>query len=217
MTAKHAPPIRALASLVLLLALPFAVAACGEEDEGGGSGASAAERAFLSGMVPHHESAVEMARMALDRGRHKEIRELARDIVSTQELEIRRMKEMHRRIFGERLVPDDGAHSELGLSAAEAGMEHEGMAALEKARPFDRAFIDSMIRHHAGAIRMAHAVMAEDPEDEIVDLADGIVQAQSKEIREMNRWRREWYGKKSPAGGVPQPSQSGGGGEHEVH
>ena len=207
-----------LGAAAVLVALPWALTACGADEDTQASAGSADERAFLSAMVPHHESAVEMARAARSRARHPEIRELAQAIISTQRLEIRRMKDIHRRLFGEPLVADDGAHMRLGLSAAHAGMDHGGMAGLENARQFDRAFIDAMIPHHAGAIRMARAVLADAPDDEIVDLADGIIQAQSREIRRLNAWRVEWYGEKSPAGGVPRPARrDAGGAAHEGH
>lgn len=218
MKSKLAKSATRLVPVAMLLVLAAGLMACGGDEDAGTSEASPRERAFLSAMVPHHESAVEMARMARGRAKQVEIRRLAQEIISTQELEIRRMREIHRRLFGEPLEADDGAHAELGLSAADAGMDHGGMAGLEKARPFDRAFIDAMVKHHAGAIRMAHAVMAEEPDDEIADLADGIVQAQSKEIRQLNRWRRDWYGRTSPAGGVPPPPKGdAGGAEHEGH
>ena len=218
MTIKLVAPITRLIAAVLLVVAAAALAACGDEQESGTSASSSRERAFLSGMVPHHESAVEMARVARSRAKHVEVRELAQRIIGTQQLEIRRMKAIHRRLFGGQLVADDQAHMELGLSASEAGMDHGGMAALEGARPFDRAFIDAMIPHHAGAIRMARAVMANPPDDEILDLADGIVRAQSREIRQMNRWRLTWYGRASPAGGAPKPGEGGGdAAEHEGH
>lgn len=203
---------------MLLVSLTFVPLACGGDEGDGGAGGSAGERAFLSAMVPHHESALEMAAKAKSRAAHPRIRALSREIITAQRLEIRRMKDMHERLFGEPLVPDDDAHSKLGLSAIDAGMAHGDMAALDDARPFDRAFIDAMIGHHAGAIRMAHAVMVDGADDEILDLADGIVRAQSHEIRELNRWRLEWYGSRSPAGGVPQATESGGSiGAHEGH
>ena len=51
------------------------VAACGDEVQAGaGSAGNGVDRAFVAEMIPHHESAVEMAEMAKERGQHKEIR-----------------------------------------------------------------------------------------------------------------------------------------------
>lgn len=206
------------ASALVVVSLALLALGCGDDGGSETAGGRAAERAFLTAMVPHHEAALEMAEMARTRAARQRIRALAREIIGAQRLEIRRMKQIHKRLFGERLRPDDRAHTQLGLSAADAGMAHDDMGDLESARPFDRAFIDAMIPHHAGAIRMARAVMGEDADDEIVDLADGIVRAQSHEIRELNNWRVAWYGRRSPAGGVPREGNGGGSvGEHEGH
>jgi uncharacterized protein (DUF305 family) len=72
------------------------------------------------------------------------------------------------------------------------------------ARPFDRAFIDMMIPHHQGAVRMAPAKSAKGRNPKLRALARRIINAQDREIREMNQWRTHWYGAASPAGGVPQ-------------
>ncbi len=39
-------------------------------------------------------------------------------------------------------------------------------------------------------------------------MSKAIISAQSKEIREMNRWRQSWYGSASPAGGIPTHEQA---------
>jgi uncharacterized protein (DUF305 family) len=77
-----------VAVATLLLELPWAIAACGDDDDTEGLAASSRERAFLAAMVPHQESAVEIARTARSRAKHVEIRELAQAIISTQQLEI---------------------------------------------------------------------------------------------------------------------------------
>lgn len=207
----------ALAALVTAL-VAAAFAACGAEESG--SSSDPGQRAFLEAMVPHHESAIEMARVARRRAKHPEIRELAHAIVTDQEREIGEMRRIHRRLFDEPLLPNMDAHAQLGLSADEAGMMHgEGAAKmLRMERPFDRAFIDAMIPHHQGAIRMARAVMDQGGDDAVLGLAGAIVRAQAQEIREMNQWRSEWYGAASPAGGVPKEgSMSGSVGGREGH
>ena len=208
-----------LALLVVAVATGALVACGGDED--GASGASATEEAFLKGMIPHHESAVEMAEIAVERGGRAEVKELARAIIDAQTSEIGRMERMYQRLTGDEVLPDPAAHEDLGLSQAEAGMHEGGAAMLENAtKEFDRAFIDEMIPHHQGAIRQARIVLGETGDAEVRDLASAIVEAQSREIQQMNRWRERWYGSPSPAGGVPSESEelppSGeDGGEHD--
>lgn len=47
---------------------------------------------FLAMMVPHHEGAVEMARLVLIHGRDPMVRRLAEDIIAGQQVEIEAMK-----------------------------------------------------------------------------------------------------------------------------
>ena len=214
--------MRRTALALLLTALATGgVVACGSEDNDGPAGASAIEDAFLKGMIPHHESAVEMAEIGRERGRHREIKRLAAAIIAAQESEIAQMEGIYERLTGEEIAPDPAAHEELGLSQGEAGMHEGGAVMLERAiKDFDKAFIDEMVPHHQGAIRQARIVLAQSDDDELRKLASEIVDAQSREIRQLNRWRQRWYGHASPAGGVPSerealPPAEEGGGEHD--
>lgn len=47
---------------------------------------------FMLLMIPHHQSAVEMAKIELKRGKHPQLKALASDIVSSQDSEIAKMK-----------------------------------------------------------------------------------------------------------------------------
>jgi uncharacterized protein (DUF305 family) len=50
------------------------------------------DKAFIDHMIPHHESAIDMARVALENSNNTEIKEIARDIVAAQQSEIEQMQ-----------------------------------------------------------------------------------------------------------------------------
>ena len=176
---------------------------------GGGGGASSAQSAidgdFIAAMVPHHESAIEMAKTARRDAEHPQIRGLAASIITAQSAEISELKATNERLFGEPIGRT--AHGSLGLPASAMGMDMRP-AMLRGAMPFDRVFIDMMIPHHQGAIRMARIELAQGHDHVLMQLAANIVTAQSREINAMNTWRAAWYGAPSPAGAVPDPNES---------
>jgi uncharacterized protein (DUF305 family) len=52
-----------------------------------------ADRDFVAHMIPHHEGAVEMAKVELKYGKDAKLRKLAKDIIAAQEKEIAFMKQ----------------------------------------------------------------------------------------------------------------------------
>ena len=64
---------------------------------------------------------------------------------------------------------------------------------LARRRPFDRAFIDAMIPHHQSAIDMASVAVEESDDPELKEIAAAIVEAQGREIGQLERWREQWY------------------------
>ena len=190
---------------VLLAATALALAACGSDDGtvGAEKGGNRTDRAFVAAMVPHHRSAVAMAKIARKRGKSRFVKQLADDIIRAQSTEIATMRREDEGL--------DIAGVEIGkLGVAEHQMGMDGdPAMLRDAKPFDRAFIDMMIPHHQGAIRMARVGMDKGADPELKTLAEDIIDDQTREIELMNAHRKEKFGSTSPAGGVPA-----GGEEH---
>jgi len=58
-----------------------------------GKTGDAFDKAFIEGMIPHHQGAIDKARAALQSAKHDEIKRMARDIISAQQSEIDMMKQ----------------------------------------------------------------------------------------------------------------------------
>ena len=52
-----------------------------------------ADRNFALSMIPHHQGAIDMARIVLEHGKDPALRKVAQDVVSAQEREIAELKE----------------------------------------------------------------------------------------------------------------------------
>jgi|SRR5215813_13160698 len=75
-------------------------------------------------------------------------------------------------------------------------MDNTGMRMpeqLAQQHPFDLAFLDSMIPHHASAIDMASVAFMRNNHPEIKRIARATFNAQSQEIGKMIQWRQLWY------------------------
>jgi uncharacterized protein (DUF305 family) len=195
---------RVVVALVLALSALVSLGATGAVAATG----NATDKAFVGEMPMHHEMAIEMAKMAVMQGEHAQIKSTAHAIVKAQSEEITTLKRIARTLgvtpvaAGDHMAMMEGLDT-LGLTMKQSGMDMT-MGDLDGAKPFDREFIDMMVPHHQGAIRMARVELKRGVNGQLRTIARAIISGQAKEIREMNTWRTEWYGAPSPAGGVPK-------------
>src|SRR5215207_2483253 len=212
--AKSLPP-------VVLLALAILLASCGGSGGGDAQGADRANKdgsggmpgmmrmdhgsggmasgmlmkhgkysdeRFIDVMVPHHEGAIDMTRVARKHAEHPEIEQLADNIITTLRAEIKELESIKREEFGTSRVPE---HMNMGQMESMGMMMDPGD--LADKNPFDRAFIDNMIPHHASAIEMAEVARDRSDNPKIRELATTIVEDQKHEISRMKQWREQWY------------------------
>jgi len=149
------------------------------------------DRSFLSNMIAHHQGAVDMAKLAIANAKHAELKTMANEIVSAQEKEIAEMSAFQTE-WG---YPSTSAenmqdHSAMGMMDDMAGMtaELEGKTGDE----FDKAFLEQMIMHHQSAIDMAAPAETNASHQEVKNLAEGVITAQTAEIKQMKQWQADW-------------------------
>lgn len=189
--------IGACAAAVLAL-----TAACGGNDDPGATapstgestppaGASeakhnAADVAFAQGMIPHHEQAVDMAEMALQRSSDSAMVDLAERIKSAQAPEIQQLSSMLSR-WDAPASPTMGDMPDMDHGSMSGMMTEGEMQKLEQAEgsEFDRLWLQLMTKHHRGAVQMAEKELAEGHNAEAKALARRIIDAQQAEIKEM--------------------------------
>ena len=145
---------------------------------------------FMQDMIPHHNQAVQMAELVGDRTNRQELVDVAGRIDVSQVDEIEFMQQWLR----ERGVqaPDPTAHDAMHTSHKMAGMASpEQMADLARAEgtAFDRMFLELMITHHEGAVKMVEELLeqpgsAYDPV--LFEFTTDVTNDQAAEIERMN-------------------------------
>jgi uncharacterized protein (DUF305 family) len=148
-----------------------------------------ADVAFVQQMIPHHQQAIQMARMAEEHSRDPRIRDLAGRIEATQSAEIRTMTGwLHAwgkpvPTSGPSMMPHMPMSPMPGMATDQDMSQMMGM----RGPGFDRMFLQMMIRHHQGAIDMARTEQTQGINPDAKQLAHNIETGQSAEIAQMQQ------------------------------
>lgn len=152
------------------------------------------EAGFARDMQAHHAQAVELAVLVRDRSDDETLRAIALDILTIQQQQIGQMAAWLRLWGLPAASPDgpmawmtDGGHDHGspggGLSTMPGWVQAEDMTALRDADGVtaERMFLDLMIAHHAGGVDMARYAVEHARHPEVVRLAQGVVDSQTRE------------------------------------
>jgi uncharacterized protein (DUF305 family) len=116
-----------------------------------------ADTRFMQRMIGHHAQALEMTKLVPSRTSRDDMRLLAERIDVSQRDEIGLMRQWLQQRGEELPSPDAHHHAAMGHGQLMPGMltaaELERLAKATGAE-FDRLFLESMIRHHEGALSM---------------------------------------------------------------
>ncbi|WP_406327235.1 DUF305 domain-containing protein [Streptomyces sp. NBC_00203] len=191
---------RRIAAMGVVAAGALLLAACGDNghdmsgmDHGSGrSSATATAEAgdfndadvtFAQMMLPHHQQAVEMARLADGRASDTEIKDLAGTIEKAQDPEITTMTGWLNS-WGKPAAAGSMAGMDMGGDGMMSDKDMKELKAM-KGTEFDKMFAQMMIDHHNGAIDMARTEQKSGRNTDAQTMADGIVKGQSAEVKQL--------------------------------
>jgi uncharacterized protein (DUF305 family) len=137
---------------------------------------------FMQGMIAHHAQAIWMSRLAAAHGANPRVLKLANKIDQSQIPEIRIMQEWLRRY--NQYAPDTSSWHTMTMPGMLTAAQLKELDAATGVA-FDRAFLNLMIQHHNGALKMVDDLFATPLAGQEVDVnvfANDVVSAQTAEI-----------------------------------
>ena len=140
---------------------------------------------FMTGMIDHHQMAIEMAEICLQKATHEELKAMCRNIIAAQSAEIEEMQSWLQDWYGISYEPmmKRGDEQMLERLSSMSGAEFEIM------------FMEMMIMHHERAIKEAQQCLAKAWHPDLRQLCEDIIAAQSAEIAQLRTWLCQWYGR----------------------
>lgn len=165
---------------------------------------TAADVAFMQGMIGHHAQAIVMAALVPERTERTDLRALAGRVIVSQQDEIAQMRAwLERRGEAVPAIDTSVAHVGHGTGGHDAHAGHGAMpgmltgaelATLASRRgvEFEKLFLDYMIRHHEGALSMVAQLFATPgaaQETETFQFASDVDADQRAEIARMRALR----------------------------
>ena len=142
---------------------------------------------FMQGMIAHHAQAIYMSRLASARGANPRVLKFANKIDQSQVAEIRIMQGWLQRY--NQFAPDTSSWRTMTMPGMLTAAQLKMLDAAKRVA-FDRAFLNLMIQHHNGALKMVKDLFATPRAGQEVDVsvfANDVVTVQTAEIGVMQK------------------------------
>lgn len=142
---------------------------------------------FMQGMIAHHAQAIYMSRLAAAHDASQHLVKFAQKIDQSQQAEIRLMQQWLR--ANGQFAPDTSSWRQMsmpGMLTAEQLTQLDGA----KGADFDRLFLEFMIQHHEGALKMVNDLFDTPRAGQDIDVsvfANDVQTVQTAEIGTMRR------------------------------
>uniref|UniRef100_B8HXZ4 DUF305 domain-containing protein n=1 Tax=Cyanothece sp. (strain PCC 7425 / ATCC 29141) TaxID=395961 RepID=B8HXZ4_CYAP4 len=138
---------------------------------------------YLTQMIPHHQEAIDTAKILLARSQRPQMRQFAQEIIQVQSEEIKQMQIWLREWY-------PGRSSTVTYTAMMRDLgQLEGSS-------LDERFLQDMIMHHMGAVMMSQMLLNQNlvKHEPVRPFAQEIATAQRQEIKQMQAWLKDWFG-----------------------
>lgn len=132
---------------------------------------------YIDGMIAHHLNAIYMAKQAGSISQRPEIKQLSSDIISADEKSINELYQWKKTWFGN--TRQITTYEKINLGTFDD--------------KFDLRFINALIAHHDDAIKNAQEIRTKSKRNEILNLADAVIQGLSASKTTLLGWRNSWY------------------------
>ncbi|MCE3037424.1 DUF305 domain-containing protein [Helicobacter sp. faydin-H20] len=144
-----------------------------------------ADRDFLLNMIPHHQGAIFSSQALLKYSQNKKIRKIAKNIIKTQEEEIKAFREVLTSLDDEVSINYEAFNKEA-KEAMDIMMQE--MAKVKPSGDIDKDFVLAMISHHQGAIIASKQILKVSKNAKVKKFAEDIIEEQNKEIAIFKDW-----------------------------
>ena len=154
---------------------------------------------FIDGMKPHHQGAIVMAKEAQQKSQRPEIKKLADEIIMAQTKEITELQTWRKQWYPNASSMPMAHNAKMGHMMEMNADQMKGMMMTQdlgaQDAEFDLRFINAMIPHHEGAVKMAQDASTKSTRPEVKQLSKEIISSQQTEIKQMQEWKKVWYKK----------------------
>ncbi len=137
---------------------------------------------FVSQMIPHHQEAIDTAKIVRDRTQRPEMRQFTQAIMDAQNREVADMEGWLKTWYP----------GQISTRAYEPMMRP--LANLS-GDALDRQFLQDMVHHHHGAVMMANQLLQKKlvQHPPVQTLANNVIRTQTQEISQMQSWLTAWF------------------------
>ena len=140
---------------------------------------------FLYEMIPHHEAAVSMSENILKYGHNEQVKQLAANIIRDQLAGIGKLEALKEKLIKN---PQINKQAEEAYLKTYTNIYQTMITAMQDAKltgNIDKDFLEEMIPHHEGAIKMSQNIMKYTQNTELKTILQNIITTQQQQLAEM--------------------------------